>query len=139
MAHRFGSAAWAEALRQQLNASSEYRHAAARWGEDFNGDMLLVFEADTSHPRTQRLLLQLERGSCAGAEFVEDSPAQQAGFVLRAPFALWQQILERKTLAATAILTGKMQVEGDRLKLLRHTAAHRALIHCTAAVDTAWD
>jgi putative sterol carrier protein len=139
MAHRFGSAEWAEALRRQLEGSSEYRQAAARWGEDFDGSMLLVFEADSARPRAERLLLQLARGGCTSAAFLREGEAPAVGFVLRAPFTLWRQILERKTLAATAILTGKMQVEGDRLKLLRHTAAHRALIHCTASVDTVWD
>ncbi len=42
-------------------------------------------------------------------------------------------------MAATAILTGKLKVEGERMQLLKHTAANRALIHCTASVDTGWD
>ncbi len=58
---------------------------------------------------------------------------------MRGPFQLWREILQRKTMAATAILTGKLQVEGERMKLLKHTAANRALIHCTASVDTGWD
>ena len=59
-----------------------------------------------------------------------------AGFGLRAPFSVWRDVLARKTLAATAILTGKMKVEGDRMTLLKHTAAHRALVSCAAALDT---
>ncbi len=45
-------------------------------------------------------------------------------------------MLGGKTLAATAILTGKMKVEGDTMTLLKHTAAHRALVACAAALDT---
>ena len=60
----------------------------------------------------------------------------QSGFTLRAPFTLWREVLERKTLAATAILTGKMKVEGEKLTLLKHAGASRALIHCTASVPT---
>jgi putative sterol carrier protein len=51
---------------------------------------------------------------------------------------VWIDLLERRTMAATAILTGKMRVEGDKLTLLRHTAAHRALVHCAASLDTTW-
>ena len=45
-------------------------------------------------------------------------------------------ILERKTMAAPAILSGKMKVDGDKMTLLRHTGASRSLVHCTASLDT---
>lgn len=139
MAYRFGTEEWAAALRQEIDGSSEYRNAGARWGAGFNGNVLLCFEADESLPRARSLLVRLKQGACEGVEFVEGDRHPEAGFALRAPFALWRQILERKTLAATAILTGRMRVEGDRLTLLKHTAAHRALVHCASSVETTWD
>ena len=75
----------------------------------------------------------------AVVEFVDDPEHPEAGFTLTPPFTLWRDILERRTLAATAILTGRLKVKGDRMLLLRHTAANRALIHCTASVDTDWN
>ena len=39
---------------------------------------------------------------------------------------------------ATAIVTGKLQVEGEKMRLLQHVQANRALLHCTASVDTGW-
>ena len=44
----FGTAAWAGALAEEINTSSEYRNAAAQWGIGFNGDVLLEFEADAN-------------------------------------------------------------------------------------------
>lgn len=136
---RFGTAEWAESLCAELAASSEYRNAAKSWGGGFNGNLLLVFEADGALPRTRSLLVRLSGGECHGAEFADGGLHPEAGFVLRGPFALWREILERRTLAATAILTGRMKVEGDKMTLLRHTSAHRALIHCVSSVDTVWD
>lgn len=136
MALSFGSEAWAAALAAEINASSEYRNAAAKWGDGFNGNVLLVFDADAILPKTRSLLVRLAKGACAGASFVDGASHPDAGFGLRAPFATWKDILERKTLAATAILTGKMKVEGDKMTLLKHTAAHRALVACAAAIDT---
>ena len=132
----FGTAAWAAALVAEINASSEYRNAAAKWGDGFNGNVLLVFDADPTLPKTHALLVELAKGACAGASFVEGGTHPDAGFGLRAPFSVWKDVLSRKTLAATAILTGKMKVEGDRMTLLTHTAAHRALVACAAAIDT---
>ncbi len=136
MAVRFGTDAWAEALARELNASSEYRQAASKWGVGFNGNVLLCFESDAAYPSGSSLLIRLEGGTCKGAEFVNGTSHPEAGFSLRAPFRLWRDIFERKTLAATAILTGRMKVEGDKMTLLKHTAAHRALVACASAIDT---
>ena len=132
----FGTAAWADALKAEINGSSEYRNAAAKWGDGFNGNVLLVFDADSTSPNAHALLVELAKGSCHGASFVQGSSHPNSGFGLRAPFSVWKDVLTRKTLAATAILTGKMKVEGDRMTLLKHTAAHRALIGCAAALDS---
>ena len=136
MGVRFGTPEWAASLRDEIAASSEYRGAAAGWGVGFNGNVLLVFDADGSLPAARSLLVRLRDGACQGVEFVEGPTHADAGFVLRAPFTLWKEILERRTMAATAILTGRMRVDGDRIVLLRFLAAHRALIHCTSSLDT---
>jgi putative sterol carrier protein len=136
MALRFGTAAWASALRDALNASSEYRNAAARWGAGFNGNLLLAFEKGAALREPLHLFLALAAGRCDRAEFVAEPSHADAGFALRAPFPVWRDVLERRTLAATAILTGKMKVDGDTITLLRHAGANRALIHVTASLDT---
>ena len=136
MTRRFGTEAWAAALVSEINASSEYRNAAAKWGDGFNGNVLLVFDADATLPTTHALLVELSKGACLGASFVSDGSDPRAGFGLRAPFSVWRDVLSRKTLAATAILTGRMKVDGDKMTLLKHTAAHRALVSCAAALDT---
>ena len=132
----FGTSVWADALVAEINASSEYRNAAAKWGDGFNGNVLLVFDADATFGTPHALLVKLARGACLSASFVPGAAHPEAGFGLRAPFSVWKDVLSRQTLAATAILTGKMKVEGDRMTLLKHTAAHRALIACAAALDT---
>ena len=133
---RFGTPEWAVALRESINASSEYRNAASAWGVGFNGNILFAFEAGGPLEQSVYLLLRLEGGRCLGAEFVPGPSHSDAGFTLRAPFPLWREMLSGKTLAATAILTGKMKVEGNTIALLKHAGAHRSLIHCVASLDT---
>jgi len=136
MAIEFGTAEWARALEQEINASSEFRNAGTTWGVGFNGTLLFAFEADAALAQGRYLLLRLAGGSCKGAEFVPGSAHPDAGFALRAPYTLWRDILAGKTLAATTILTGKLRVDGDKIALLKHAGAHRALIHCVASLDT---
>jgi len=132
----FGTKAWADALCAELNRSSEYRNAAARWGVGKNGNLLFAFEADSALPSPLYLFLALSAGRCDRAEFVPGPSHHEAAFTLRAPFSLWREILERRAMAAGAILTGKMRVEGDKLTLLTQAGASRALIHCTASIPT---
>ncbi|HYJ32938.1 MAG TPA: SCP2 sterol-binding domain-containing protein [Candidatus Binatia bacterium] len=132
----FGTPEWAAALREAVNRSSEYRNAAARWGAGWNGNLLFAFEADAGLAKPLYLFLALAQGRCERAEFTAGPSHPDAGFTLRAPFALWREILERRTLAAAAILTGRMRVEGDKLTLLRHAGSNRALIHVVASVPT---
>ena len=136
MAYRFGTAEYARALCDEINGSSEYRNAASKWGVGFNGNLLFAFEADDALRTALYLLVRLQAGRCDGAEFVAGPAHPQAGFTLRAPFGLWRDVLERRTLAATAILTGKMKVDGDKITLLKHAGSNRSLIHCTASVPT---
>ena len=136
MAFAFGTREWCAALSEEINRSSEYRNAAAKWGAGFNGNLLFAFEADAVLAKPLYLFLKLQAGRCDGAEFVPGASHPEAGFALRAPFSLWREILERRALAATAILTGKLRVDGEMLTLLKHAGASRALIHCTASVPT---
>ena len=136
MALKFGSEGWAEALTEEINTSSEYRNAADGWGVGYNGNVLLVIEPDARLATGLNLLIRLSGGRCQGAAFVDDPHHPETGFALRAPYSLWRDVLERKTMAATAILTGRMKVEGDKMTLLRHTAAHRAMVACCAEIDT---
>jgi putative sterol carrier protein len=132
----FASAEWAGALRAAIDDSSEYRNSGSKWGVGFNGNILFAFERDSLLPESVCLLLRLEAGRCGGAEIVPGPTHPDAGFTLRGPYTLWRDILTGRTLAATAILTGKMHVEGDPVTLLKHAGAHRALIHCVASVET---
>ena len=138
MAILFGTPEWCAALVAEINGSSEFRNAAAKWGAGFNGNLLFAFDADPALAKPLYLLLKLGAGKCGGAEFVPGPSHPSAGFTLRAPFTLWREILERRSLAATAILTGKMRVEGDKLTLLKHAGASRALIHCVASLKTSF-
>jgi putative sterol carrier protein len=132
----FGTPEWAEAFAREINASSEYRNAGSKWGVGFNGNLLFVYEADAGLAAPRHLLVHLSGGRCEGCAWVADARHPDAGVVLRAPFSLWREILEGRTLAASAILTGGMKVDGDKLRLLRYAGAHRSLIHCAASVAT---
>jgi putative sterol carrier protein len=132
----FGTPEWARALEGGINASSEYRNAGEGWGVGFNGNILFAFEPGGAVARGLYLLLRLQGGRCLGAEFVPGPSHSDQGFALRAPFPLWLDILSGKTLAASAILTGKMKVVGNTITLLKHAGAHRSLVHCVASIDT---
>lgn len=138
MALEFGTRAWSEALCASINDSSEYRNAAAKWGVDGKGNVLLTFQADGRLRDPVHLLLRLKEGRCLGAEFLPSADHPEAAHTLEAPFSIWKDILDGKALAATAILSGKLRVRGDRMALLKYAAANRALLHCVGAMETVY-
>ena len=118
----------------RLNLANPFTRQLERFADLLQ--RVFAFEADPALAQPLYLFLALKAGSCSAAQFIPGPDRPDVGFVLRAPFRLWQDILERRTMAATAILTGKMSVDGSKMTLLKHTSASRALIHCTASVDT---
>ncbi len=64
MALLFGTQDWADALAAEINRSSEYRNAGARWGVEFNGNMIFAFAADADLAQSLHLLIRLQGGSC---------------------------------------------------------------------------
>jgi hypothetical protein len=66
---------------------SEYRNAAAKWGDGFNGNILLVFDADATlrDPRAPR---RAGQRLCAGLRFVEGVSHPAAGFGLARRFGV---------------------------------------------------
>ena len=80
MAHRFGTNEWALSLKDEINASSEYRNAASNWGVGFNGNMMFAFDADDELQESLRLLIHLAAGQCEAAEFVGDERRGEAGY-----------------------------------------------------------
>ncbi len=132
MAIRFPSDEWIKALSGMLNASESYERAAKDW----EGDFIFVVEADDNLPETSYLYLGLYHGKSPDAAQVDSEDAREAEFVLRAPFNIWRQVIEGRLDPIQGMMTRKIKVEGNMMKIMRYPKAAKEIVSCCAKVPT---
>jgi putative sterol carrier protein len=130
----FPSEEWFAAFVARINASEEYRDAAATW----EGDVALVFEAepDKGVPADVWGWLDLWHGECRTGRFVSAEEGGTARFVVRAPYSRWKDIIRGRLDPVKAIMQGKLKLRGDLPAILRHVRAANELVHLSSEVDT---
>ena len=130
-----------ESLMRALNGSQAFREASADWGNGFNGNVLLVFEAEPGEgdPARTGVLLRLEAGGCRGAERVDAAEHAEAGFVFRARRSVWSEMLDGSTDPLGAAMSGRLKVEGNYLLLLRHAKIAPSVVACVAEAGITFD
>ena len=123
------SPAWADALCAGLNASAEYRRAAATW----EGALAFVARAD---PAPRAVWLDLHHGACRSALAGPDAAARDAPFTIEAALAVWQDVLSGRLDPLTSMMLGKMTVTGNMSTLAAHAASAKVLFAHAAAIET---
>lgn len=134
--HDFGSTDWARALATRINNDDEYRMAARGWGIGFNGDMMFHVEPDKTLTMPLRFVLHLRDGICSKVELSGKDSNPRVGFVFRATYPVWKQILKGEIRPMAALMTRKIEIEGSLRTLMKYTRAARALLRATASVPT---
>lgn len=132
MAIRFPSEEWIQALKDQLNASAAYERSAKDW----EGDFIFVAEADDSYPDTSYLYLGLYHGKCTDAALLQSQDERKAEFVINAPFGVWRQVIEGRLDPIQGMMTRKLKLSGNMMKIMRYPKAAKEIIACCANVPT---
>ena len=128
-----------EALVRALEGSEAFRSASAGWGDGFNGNVLLVFDAEEGGQPAVAVLLRLAGGRCLGAERVDGASHPEAGFVFRARRSVWGDLMSGKTDPTSAAMSGQLTVEGNYLLLLRYAKLAPVLVSCVSEAGLSLD
>jgi putative sterol carrier protein len=130
----FPSDEWMTIYQQRINASSEYREAAATW----EGAVAFVFEAEPDHdvPDDLWALLDLWHGECRDARMLEQEEGERAPYVIRAPYSRWKEVLRGDLDPVKGMMQGKLKVQGDLAMIVRYVRAANELVHLTMQVPT---
>lgn len=134
MAFRFPSDEWIKELSRQLNASESYERSAKDW----EGDFIFVAEADAAYAGTSYLFLGLYHGKSPDAAMVASENERPAQFVIRAPFSAWRQVIEGKLDPIQGMMTRKLKLQGNMMKIMRYPKAAKEIVSCCAKVPTEW-
>ena len=130
----FPSDGWLELYREHINASPEYRAAAATW----EGDIAFVFEAepDRGVPGDLWAVLDLWHGECRGSRMVSPEEGGRCRYVIRAPYSRWKDVLHGDLDPVKGMMQGKLKVQGDLATIVRYVRSANELVHLTGQVPT---
>ncbi len=134
MAFKFPSDEWIKELSRQLNASEAYEKSAKDW----EGDFVFIVEPDEAYDDEAYLFLGLYHGKSPDAAALEDLNEREAEFILRGPFSVWRQVIEGKMDPIQGMMTRKLKVQGNMMKIMRYPKAAKEIVSCCAQVPTAW-
>ena len=131
---RFPSDPWFKELVERINASAEYREAAATW----EGDIAFVIEAepDKQMPADVWGFLDLWHGECRGGGVIDPEAGAGARYVIRAPYSRWKEVLRGDLDPVKGMMQGKLRVQGDLPTIVRYVRAASELVRLTGTVET---
>lgn len=135
MAYMFPSEEWVAQLKDQINASEEYRKSAASWEA---GDICYVINPDPSLGLEQAyyIWLDLYKGQCRDAQVVGPEQGLAAKFQIYADYDRWKQVIQGKLDPVTGIVMGRIKAKGDFPTITKYTKAAKDLVACTTKIDT---
>jgi putative sterol carrier protein len=132
MAIRFPSDEWIKELSRQLNDSETYEKSAHDW----EGDFIFVAEPDDAYDETSYMFLSLYHGKSPDAAVIASEDEREAEFVIRAPFSAWRQVIEGKLDPIQGMMTRKLKLQGNMMKIMRYPKAAQEIVACCALVPT---
>ncbi|MDY7075697.1 MAG: SCP2 sterol-binding domain-containing protein [Chloroflexota bacterium] len=134
MTFKFPSDEWIKELSSQLNQSEPYEKSAKDW----EGDFIFIVEPDAAYDDAAYLFLALYHGKSPNAAALASEDEREAEFVLRAPFSNWRKVIEGELDAIQGMMTRKLKVQGNMMKIMRYPKAAKELVACCALVPTEW-
>lgn len=130
----FPSDEWIRIFVDRINASDEYREAAAGW----EGDVAFVFEAEPDRGVQENVWawLDLWHGECRAGRLVSPEQGERARYVIRASYSRWKQVLSGDLDPVKGMMQGKLKLRGDLPTIVRYVRAANELVHLTTTVPT---
>jgi putative sterol carrier protein len=123
---------WIEAWRTLLEESPNFEEAAAGWGVEFDGSILLsVEDAAVDAPS---FYVEPHDGGIREARVVE-GPVE-AGFALSAPLSVWKDLVRGEIAPAAAVTGGDVAFDGDPMVAMQYSEALEVMIAAASAIDT---
>ena len=131
----FGTLAWVQRLKDELNKNEGYAEAARNW----EGDIYFVIEAKGSKlKRDIYMYLDLWHGNCREAALPEDPATYKPEFTFTGSVKTFRQIIDEGLDPMKAIMTRKLKLQGNMAKIMRNVKAANQLVYCCTLIPTSF-
>jgi putative sterol carrier protein len=121
----FPSPEWVEGLCQKLNSDTRYAQIARKW----EGDLTFVIEPSGPVKETLYYYFDLWHGTCRKEAILQDLSIKSA-FILNAPYENFVKILKGEMEPMTAMLTRKLNVQGNMAVMMRSIPVVLDFVRC---------
>ena len=128
----FPSDEWVKALMVKINESEAYRSAAKTW----EGDFYFIVEPGGSLKERVILYMDLWHGECREAFVAPDESAKNPEFRISAPLSAWKQVITKQLDPIQAMMTRRLKLKGNMMKIMRAVKAAQELVNCCTQVPT---
>lgn len=116
-----------------MNSSESYSRSAKDW----EGDFIFVVEPDEAYDETAYFHLELYHGSSPGAAMI-GGELPETEFTINAPYSTWRKVIDGKLDPIQGMMTGKLKLQGNLMKIMRYPKAAQEIVACCANVPTEW-
>jgi len=128
----FASEEWLKELMVKINESEAYRSAAKTW----EGDFYFVVEPAGASAEPVIMYVDLWHGECRDAFIVEDDAAMNPEFRINASVDAWEMVVTKRLDPIQALMTRKLKLQGNMMKIMRAVKAAQELVECCTQVET---
>jgi len=126
----FPSLDWLNELDEKLNADERYADIAKKW----EGDIVIVIEAQGNLTEKKTYYLDLWHGKCRGVAELMDASEKKAMFILTANYENIKRILLGKLDPMQAMLTRKLAVQGNMAVMMRSVPTVLDFVRCAREI-----
>ena len=123
---KFPTEEWTRAFMEKLNSDPQYAQIAHNW----EGDFYFIIEPGGALQETVTLYFDLWHGKCREAYVVQNLEAKKPAFILRAPYENFMRILTGELHPMQALMTRKLQVQGNFSVLMRNVPTVLDFVRC---------
>jgi putative sterol carrier protein len=130
----FPTEEWFQDFVVLINASDEYRVAAADWEGDIA--FRIVAEPDRGVPHDVWGYLDLWHGTCRRGGVITAEEGARARYTITAAYTRWKDVLLGDLDPIKGMMQGKLKVQGDLPTIVRQVRAANELVRLTGEVQT---
>ncbi len=132
MAPIFPSMEWLKSLEEKLNTDARYADVARKW----EGDITIVIQPEGNLKERMIFYLDLWHGKCRSVAALSDVNERKAVFVLTATYENIKRILLGKLDPMQAMMTRKLQVQGNMAVMMRSVPTVLDFVRCAREVTS---
>jgi putative sterol carrier protein len=132
----FPSSDWCTAYGEAINANESYKKTGRDWT---HGTVAFVVKAEPSLgiESDMAMLLDVHQGACRSCKLATLEEANDAPFMVVAPYAMWKIIIRKEIDPTKALMQGKLKLtKGHMPTMVKYVQASKDLVESTSRVAT---